>query len=304
MTVQNLVVVRPVAVTPAMLVSTDVPEDDYDEWLVGSTYDEGDRVIVEAQHKVYQSMANSNTGVNPVGDATGKWAEVSVTNRWKSFDGSVSTQTAQADAISYRVHVGKATTSVAVLNLTGATSVRIRVVDPVYGTVYDRTISLSAIPVVVGWWQWYFGQRRTPTQALVQDLPSFPNADILLDFVGGSTLAVGVILLGQYRSFGEYVVKGARTGIQDYSRKEKTEFGDTVVVERAFAKRASFSLRMAAAEVDAFNSFMADVRAKPCLWLATDRYESTTVYGFYKFYDITIDYYDYSSAELEVEGLT
>ena len=110
--------------------------------------------------------------------------------------------------------------------------------------------------------------------------------------------------LGTVRRFALGVKAGARVGIQDYSRKERTEFGDTVLVERAFAKRASLQLLLTASEVDALNDFMAEVRATACLWIGSSRYESTTVYGFYKSFEIAITYYDYSDCELELEGLT
>ena len=113
-----------------------------------------------------------------------------------------------------------------------------------------------------------------------------------------------MILLGQARQFSMGVKLGARVGIQDYSRKERNDFGDVMVVERAFAKRASFSLLLAAGEVDALYQFLSEVRASPCLWIGSNRYESTTVYGFYKNFDIVISYYDYSDCELELEGLT
>lgn len=291
-------------VTPAMLVSTDVPEADYPAWASGTTYAVGDRVIHVGMHKIYQSAIAGNLGKDPSTDTTGAWSEVSATNRWKAYDKSVSSQTKQASAMSYRLRPGQAITSLAALNLIGATSLRVRIVDPTYGTVYDKTINLASVPVASGWWNWYFGERRAPTQALLTDLPSFPMADILLDFVGSSALAVGVILLGQLRTFSLGVRMGARVGIQDYSRKERNEWGDVVVVERAFAKRASFSLVLTAAEVDALNLFMAEVRATPCLWIGSSRYESTTVYGFYKSFDVVISYFDYSDWELELEGLT
>ena len=49
MSLNCLTVVKPIAVTPSMLVSTDVPEADYAEWAAGTTYAIGDRVIVAAQ---------------------------------------------------------------------------------------------------------------------------------------------------------------------------------------------------------------------------------------------------------------
>lgn len=305
MSINTLTVVKPTVITPAMLVSSNVPETDYAEWASGTTYAKDARVIVAAQHKVYQSLADSNTGNNPAAAAIPpKWIEVGPTNRWKAFDKSVSSQTAQATSISYRMKAGKAVTHMAALNIAGATSMRVRLDDTTYGVVYDKTVSLASVPLEAGWWAWFFGERRAPTQAIFADLPSFPAADVLIDLEGSSDLAVGVILLGQPRTFSMGVRRGARVGIQDYSRKERNEFGDVMLMERAFAKRASFSMLLRAGEVDAMQKFLSEVRATPCLWVGSARYESTTVYGFYKSFEIAISYFDYSDCDLELEGLT
>lgn len=303
MSLNRLTVVKPIAVTPSMLVSTDVPEADYAEWDVGTTYAVGDRVIVAAQHKIYQSAVAANVGKDPATDRAA-WLEAGATNRWKPYDKSVSSQAVQAGSISYRIKPGQAVTSVGVLNITGGTSLRVRLIDPTFGTVYDKTVSLSRKPLAPGWWLWFFGERRAPTQSLLQDLPSYPGADILIDITGTAELAVGVIVLGQVRQFSMGVKMGARVGIQDFSRKERSEFGDVMVVERSFAKRASFSLLLTAEEVDSFHQFLSEVRATPCLWIGSKRYEATTVYGFYKNFDIVISYFNYSDCELELEGLT
>ena len=303
MSLNCLTVVKPIAVTPFMLVSTDVPEADYAEWAAGTTYAIDDRVIVAAQHKIYQSAVAANVGKNPATDRAA-WLEVGATNRWKPYDKSVSSQVVQAGSISYRIKPGQAVTSVGVLNISGGASLRVRAIDPTFGTVYDKTVSLSRTPLAPGWWLWFFGERRAPTQALLQDLPSYPGADILIDITGTAELAVGVILIGQVRQFALGVKMGARVGIQDYSRKERSEFGDVMLVERAFAKRASFSLLLTADEVDSFHQFLSEVRATPCLWIGSRRYESTTLYGFYKSFDIVIPYFSYSDCDLELEGLT
>lgn len=301
---KQLTVVRPIEVTPAMLVSSSVPETDHPEWAAGTTYATGQRVIVLATHKVYQSTADGNVGNDPTAPVSIKWVEVGSTNRWKAFDKSVSTQVKQATSISYRIKPGSAITSVNLLNLTGATSARVRVVAPGEVTVYDKTVALARTPVETGWWAWFFGDRRTPTQVLLQDLPSYPTADILIDIEGTADLGVGVIILGQLRRFSLGVKMGARVGIQDYSTKSRNDFGDVIVVERAFAKRANFSMLLTAGEVDALHLFLSGVRATPCLWIATQRYESTTVYGFYKNFDIVISYAMYYDCDLELEGLT
>ena len=111
-------------------------------------------------------------------------------------------------------------------------------------------------------------------------------------------------MIGRQRSFGVGIQYGARVGIQDYSRKEKNDFGDTVLVQRAFAKRANFDMQVAKAEVDSLQNFLSDVRAKPCLWIGSADYESTTVFGFYKNFDILISYPTFADCSLELEGLT
>jgi hypothetical protein len=117
-------------------------------------------------------------------------------------------------------------------------------------------------------------------------------------------LSVGVILIGQQLTFGLGIKYGARVGIQDYSRKETNEFGDTVLVQRAFAKRANFDLFIDAAEVDLLQTTLSDIRATPCLWIGSNAFESTTIFGFYKNFDILINYPEHADCELEIEGLT
>lgn len=298
-----LTVVKPLTMTTAMLVSSSVPETDYAAWSSGTTYALGARVILTSTHKIYESLQATNLNHDPVTSPTW-WIEVSATNRWKVFDTSNSTQTAQATSISYRVTPSVAITSFAALNLTNATSIRIRLVDATYGTVYDKTTDLTAVQPEPEWWSWFFGLRVTPELSLATDLPAYPTADLFIDLTGGASLAVGVFLFGQARQVGLGVNLGANIGIQDYSRKETNEFGDTVLVQRAFSKRASFDMLLEKADVDPTASFFTSVRAIPCLWIGHKDYESLVVFGIYKDFQITIAYATYSDCTLDLEGLT
>jgi hypothetical protein len=75
-------------------------------------------------------------------------------------------------------------------------------------------------------------------------------------------------------------------------------------VQRAFAKRANFDLILEKYETDQLQNFLSDIRATNVLWIGTDEYESTTVFGFYKNFDILISYPERSDCSLEIEGLT
>ena len=296
-----LKVIRPLTVGAAQVIASNVPEDDYPAWSMGASYAIGDRVVHD--HLVWRSAVAANSGNNPA-TSPDKWVKVGVTNRHKAFDASVSTQTVRAGSITYQIRPGQSISAVALLNLTGATSVRVRVSDTTLGDVYDRTVTIRRTPVESGWWAWFFGERRTATQAIFQAIPGLPGADVYIDITGTADLAVGVIVVGNQREFSMGVQMGARVGIQDYSRKDRNEYGDLIVVQRGFAKRASFSLMLRAAEVDALQQFLSEVRAVSCLWIGSGRYEATTIYGPYKSFEIVIPYYDYSQCDLELEGLT
>jgi hypothetical protein len=311
--VNALTIVRPLPITDTILdvsgspPATNVPENDYPEWDSGTTYNDGDRVILTSTHKVYESLLNSNTGNNPtVTSSPIYWIEVSPTNRWAVFDTSVSTQTAQANNITYRLIPGQAINTVAVLNITNGTQLTVRMISPGTGSpgiVYEKVVDLTGLPLAPGWWEWFYGAKIVPSQSILLDLPSYSDCELEIELLGASDLAVGVILIGQQQNFGLGIKYGARVGIQDYSRKETNEFGDTVLVQRAFAKRANFDLFLNNAEVDSFQTALSTIRATPVLWIGSTAFESTTLFGFYKNFDILISYANHSDCELEVEGL-
>ena len=300
-TPQALTVITSLGLTDATLTATDVPETDYAAWSSGTTYASAARIIY--QHKIFESLQAANLNKTP-GVEVLWWVEVSATNRWKCFDLSNSTKTAQATSLYYEITPGVAVNGVAALGLVNATSIRIRLTDPAFGVVYDETISLSTIPEESSWYAWFFGTRSETAQTFVSDLPSYPNATLRVDLYGGASLAISVLLFGQQKTVGIGVSKGAKIGIQDYSRKETNAFGDTVLVQRAYAKRASFQMLIANADLDNTQQTLADLRATPCLWIGSSKYAATQVFGFYSNFDIGITYADYSECSIEIEGLT
>ena len=306
MSTYPLVVVKPLAITDAMLSvpGTNVPEADYAAWSSGTTYAADARVILTSTHKIYQSMQAGNLNKDPVTQPLW-WIEVSPTNRWALFDGAISTQTAQSTYIKYTITPGETVNAIAALNLTGATSAVITVTSVIAGgVVYSRTVDMSPLPASPSWWDWFFGVKRTPRQSILTDIPSYPDATIVFELHGTLDLAIGVLLLGQQRAFGTGIRYGARVGIQDYSRKEKNDFGDTVLVQRAYADRADFEMTIDSGEVDSVKNLLADLRATPCLWIGSSAYEATAVFGWWKDFNILISYPTSSDCSLQIEGLT
>ena len=306
-------ITEPITITDSILDDsgspplTNVPEDDHPEWNAGTTYADGDRVILTSTHRIYESLLGGNVGNDPtVVSSPTYWIEVGPTNRWAAFDTSVSTSTVQANNITYTLVPGSPINMLAILNINNGTQATVTVNSPSQSPteIYSKTIDLGGLPVIVGWWNWFFGTRIQTTQAIFDDIPPYTDAIVTVEILGGSDLSLGVILIGQQQLFGLGIKYGARVGIQDYSRKETNEFGDTILVQRAFAKRANVDLFLQKFEVDSLQRELSRIRATPVLWVLSNEYESTTLFGFYKNFDILISYPEHAECELEIEGLS
>ena len=73
--------VKPTAITDSNLTSSNVTEADYAAWNSSTAYVAGNRVIVVATHKIYESLT-SNTNKYPPSYLTGTtpdWLEVGAT---------------------------------------------------------------------------------------------------------------------------------------------------------------------------------------------------------------------------------
>lgn len=296
-------IVQPQTVSDSVLVATDIPESAYPAWSNVTTYSAGQRVHLASTHRDYQSLLAGNTGNDPATNTTA-WADIGPTNRWAVFDGSNSTQTEQSTAGYYRLAPVASFDTLALLNTTGLNAARARVTHPTYGSLFDRTIDVASLPAESGWWEWFYGERSAPTVALFEDIPGLLGSELRIDLTGTTGMAVGVIAWGQARSMGMGVRAGARVGIQDYSRKETNAYGDTVLVQRAFAKRATFDITIESSKVDESIDFLAAVRAVPCLWIGSAQYAATVVYGFFKEFDMNIAYTRVSECSISLEGLT
>lgn len=296
----SLVVVKPQTVTPEML-DTSIPEDDYSAWAAGTVYAAGDRVVYA--HKAWESVQAANTGKLPPSDATW-WVEVGPTNRWKAFDLSHSTKTRFSGAAWFEITPGRAVNSVALLEFDGLRTVRVRAIDPAYGTVYDKTAMLWTTPGVSGWYPWTFGERRERRNFHALDLPSYRGATIRIDIEAANDAGIGVILVGQQQSIGMGVLAGVRMGMQDYSRKVVDQWGDVELQKRGFARTRSIQVLVENSQLDNVDRVLMSLRATPMLWLVSERYEQTNVYGWYTGCDTGIQYSRYSELSLNLEGLT
>lgn len=300
----GLVITEPLALTDVMLVGTDVLEDDFAAYSAGTTYAKGDRILDDATHKLWESVQAGNVGHTP-GTDVAWWIDAGACNRWKAFDGKIGSRTAKANSLYYRFAPGAAVSCVAVMGLKDALTVRWRLIDPVYGTVFDQTSDVGPAPRSADPWEWAFGVWTPCRPKLVlMDLPSYPNAELRLDMTGGADLAVGTVLFGQSVVFGDGVRYGLRLGLKDYSQKTKDQWGNLDMLEGDFSDRNGFDLELPNGELDALYEYLASIRARKCLFVSTDLWTSTMVYGTYNSFEIVVALASTSVLAMDIEGLT
>lgn len=299
---QGVVIMRPMAVTDATLVSSNVPEDDEDLYDPDTVYPLGAVVMLLATHSVYENSLPDNKGNNPK-DHPNKWTRIRATNRHRLFDGANSSRTEQAGNISYVFAPGETVAMSAALDLTNCFSVQWQLVDPVYGNVYDYTALPSPSPVQSDWWEFYFGQWEGGSNvALAEGMPSFPNAELRVTFVGGPHLAVGDLMFGQPRIWGVGVKYGARLGWQLYSKREPNKYGDIELIRLPAAKTASVELVLKSSEVDPLLTYLEQIHADLCLFIVLRKYGAGVIYGLFERPVLLLDDYEQSVWDLEILG--
>lgn len=304
----NLSVLAPNTITSAMLVSSTVPETDYAQWLSGSTYAIGDRVIDTTTHRVYESAKASNTNKNPtdINNRIGTtiwWIDVTATNRWKMFDTQISTQTkVTATSMTYVLKPG-AVNSVYLAGLDADTAT-VSVKDATGGTVvYNQTKTLedSAPP---DYYEYFFAPFHLQEDALFSGLPAYSNPEVTITLAKTSgDILCGAALLGDLKSLGE-TQKGAQAKPKTYSYIKVNEAGENEIKKRKSAKDMSATARIPIEEVDTAISVMTSLLDVPAMYIASD---STNYAGLRAFglgsATFTYDEAQFVNFNLNVNGL-
>lgn len=301
-------IVRPYNIVDATLVSCNVPETDYAAYNPATTYALGDRVIVIGTniHKIYESLQAANVGHTPATEPTW-WLDRGATNRWKMFDTLVNSQTEYATNIQFSLSIAGRINAIALLNL-WATSVTIVATSPTEGVVFNRTVSMQSDLGTGNWWDYFFDyavwdNSIWDSTLVITDIPVHPDLviDVTISGIAGVTKC-GACIVGMTKNIG-LLQYGAGVGIQDYSIKTRDTWGNYTVMERAYNKRANFTLDIISSAVDNLLITLSNYRAIPILYIGDESYDSTIILGFYKDFSINIAYFSYSVCSIEIEGI-
>jgi len=296
-------IIVPEIIADASLTSSNVPETDHAVWLVGTTYNLADRVIVIATHRIYESVIGSNTGNDPTTDDGTNWLDVSATNRWKAFDEIIADQVVNASTIEYEFDTTGIINSVALFGLDAETA-QVIATSAVDGEVYNETVALTDNSGINNWYDYFFDPIIRRSRHVFSDLPQYIDTTIDV-IIGGSSgnAYVGQVVIGQLRGIGATEF-GTTVGIRDYSTKENNIFGDPIIVERRYSDVVDYDVAVKSTGIDAIRTLLAGFRASPVVWIGDDNADyGVLVYGYYKDFDVVLSSPSISRASIQVEGL-
>jgi hypothetical protein len=258
--------------------------------VVTSGGQSGTHTLTALLHDVYESLENRNFEKWPL-DETDWWARVGTMNRWGMFDNALFSQTTNSGTIDVTVQTVGIVDGVAVMNAV-ADSVRV-IMKNGATTRYDSgTVSLVS------------NGEQIPDMAFV-DLPSvYSDTTIQVILTAtGKTAKCGALLIGKRKDLG-YTQAGMQLGILDYSVKVRDDFGNFTILERDYSRRATIQSWVNNTDIDSVVRTLAAYRALPAVYVGSNLFGSSIIYGFYKDFSVLISYPEYSVCNLEVEGVT
>lgn len=299
----TVIVTPPLAMTDAMLISSNVPEPDpaFNEVVwTSATYTLGQRRIVLATHRVYECAIAGASAVSPQLDPT-RWLDVGPTNRWAMFDLDRNTATVAPSPIIVVIAPGVRVNTAALVGLDANTASA----DMTSGaaTVYTRAANLVLRRTLTAT-DYCFGTFAFRPLMALYDLPLFSGARVTFTISRPSGIVkCGGVVLGTSRTLG-MLLDGADVSSANFSEVKRDAFGTAVLKAVRRVPTISGSIFVQSANVARVKDLELQLDAKPALWnfggnfINHPYYQITQFLGYYQKFELKLD--DYARATLNV----
>jgi hypothetical protein len=301
-----MIILPPIPIPVSAFISSNAVISIYPAWSSATAYTTGQRVFYQAPGSMYPmdyEALRNNTNVPP-GSSALDWLAIGASNRYALFDERIgnSTVAPSMTALDMTVRPGQVVNGIAFFDLVG-TSVRVRIIDPVEGTVYDRTVPLVDNTNITSWAAWAFEPIATLSDVTLTGLPNYGSADIRIEVEPQNGMAaIGEAVIGLQRTLGAANF-GTSFSIQSYSRKERDQFGNVSVVARRSTKLVDIDVTYDTRTGAALQRALQEIESVPTVFIGEGTFAETVVYGFYRQWRAVIDTPTISSATIEIEGL-
>lgn len=296
-----MILVNPISINDARLSASSIAEPDTGEtvWTAGS-YSTGDEVISTATHRVYRSAIDNNTA-NPETDDGTKWVDIRATNRWRMFDKTIGSQST-GDAVTIVLEPGILFNSIAGLNITGAESINVKIIDENDGEVYNKDIVMVDNGAVSDYYQYFFEPLIAINEFALFDLPPYPNAVVEITMTG-TGIGVGEIITGRQVVIG-VTQYGTSWKPSQFGLRERDDFGSYKVNIIATTDIMDYNVKVLKSDFSYVRSVLTSLGSEPTLWASTNgENDNNLVYGYYDNININFASPSLYDATISVQGL-
>lgn len=289
---------------------------DYPVWSGTTAYAVGARVYRASadnlRHYDYEAIVahtNSDPRVN-FEAASPNWVRLGVSNRYKLFDRAIGEPVRSTGGVlSYRFALTRNVTSVAFFGLVGqniSLSILSENGSGGFTTVEgsNRSALIADSPGVSDWFQYFFAEFDLTPDMLFDDLPGYAGNYLNIQVTGESLVEIGEIVFGTEMDIGT-TLERPTISIQDFSRKERDEFGRVTIVERPFSLRGEFDIIYPTSRTRSLLTQLTKIRATPCVFYVDgmDTGNGTMIFGYYTDFSVNLEVGSESYSSITVEGL-
>jgi len=304
-------VIVPLVVTPAMLVSSNVPEPDASMgevvWAAGA-FAKGDQVIVVATHRIYKAyLAIASSTVSPELDPT-QWQDIGPTNLWAMFALDRNTQTVRTSPIIVVIAPGKRVDAFALVGQE-ATENLVEMDVTGLGTVYTYSEDLIT-RITTTWSEYFFGEFGTKPSTVQFDLPPYSAGEITITITNDTGSAkCAACVIGNSFNIGSAEL-GAESLALNFS-EIKREFDGSLatLIPRRTVPKTTQNILLGKPEVNKTRLLRSKLNAMPAVWSTLDDnnedgyFEALLILGVYKEWTINMAHPEHAKITLELEEI-
>lgn len=297
----------PFQVTDANIVSINIPENDYAVHSMSSTYGLADRVIVTGVdiHRIYQSVHAANTGNNPLNELDLNnpvhWSLVGATNAYKIFDTYTSSQAIYDNTITFTVKNLGVLNTIGLINI-DANSASIVGYDAGDVEIYNQTVDLVSYATFSSYYDYYFTPFLRRNVYVFEDIPPVNNGKFVITLTATGTVKIGNFV-GGYGYEMAAINYSSNVRQKDYSIKQQLPTGEYYFAEGATSTVAEFLFTLPNEKFDLLQRLIQQLRATPALYVGSELYESTNLYGIILDAPSVLTYSAHSECRMQVESL-
>lgn len=271
-----------------IIISSNVPAQDYAEWSSVTTYGLG--AYTQKNNKIYKSMIDANLDKDPevVGDTV--WYYVDVSNRLKAFDAFQNTATINANSIEYLFSVSDVDT----IGFFGveATSITVSVLNSSEDVVQTFSYDMTERDVS-NWWEWTYNPLEYKSTLIITTLRMLYSAKLHVVITNtGTDAKVAHIVYGRSQSLGLTLFNPLPT-TKTINLISKSKGSDGTVIEQnpLLYREITVNVMLDNATEDLVDARLAKRNGKASLFIGDERdggISALSVYGFHEDFSLPI----------------